>query len=1590
MDASSESGNRRRAAWQGSSSSSSPTSLSRKTSQRWQKRQPGSTQTEYNNARRSIALQRIGWTVVSLGLLLGFLWIFFDTKPAVPLILVVAPQHSYEDSIYGDSFGNQAPFNNDLDTLRSLRGEDSVWKRGTVWPIDLSSKLATSRRKQYIEGLRNACRETKGGGPGSDTAVIYISCVGAVNSEGQPCLVPPTARNKTAEFDWREIDSEWVPIEQLLQDLVQQEERPRNLVVVFDTCRPTTGQALGVLDGSFAAAFKGISIQQPEKGALGILVSAGPGETSCGGEMEHASVFTATFSDALEGCADKNGDGRVSFLEVSDYMRQEVSGRARRHHGRLQLPIAIPSDIDLDFAVSWTVRVNPKKRTNTRSSETLQWAHNSWQTTEKYEDFNILSRPTEWAELQHTLLRAEQSAIASRESTPTKFRESLDKQLLRLQSPFIAAKQAKALPGVWLSKSARQYASGELEDLQIPTPAESAWQHSPDLSSLKAFTEDWEKRSKSKLLPIELQSHWLLEEQRQRLDLPATPQISDVVKLLNECQKAICQMDVRADKSLDLVQDDVELLDRYRRRAYDLALVDPEASQQACEDAKNPLQSIQEIAAQASQDWTLLNRTAAELPWLVLWWQQLTGVAQDWQPPSSTDWKLVAQSRNLLTAWLSNPGATRPSSISSLDDQLKSLRKTFDEACHELITNTAENPTTLAELRCVLTVPLVPATARQQLIKRERELTQKIAPQSTDPVEQRSPEELSVMARSETGTPSDRWLRRIWLEIDSGWVAPDAFAFGGCGGKRKPTTWNEIARYYGSWGQQIRDAVFNTERPDDSLPKRDIEARMLAVVRGGCSLAPRPSSPYEHCSSSWHNRMVTLAGRTVDDYLSKREHEPEQWYSAAARSYLDLADQIGTPASNRQNIENRLRSLLEPILNLEVESDSDPQEDNQGFTGKVKLVADPTAEPLLPTLSKGIASFWLESKIRAESTSRRQLEQLRLPISFSADTIPPLRFSGQKVTGITARAWFRGHLKTFYFDNNNRIVWKRDSIAKARITVEAEKKQPVNVTFILDCSGSMNPPNGKNRLAPAITSLYTILGELAKSDTCRASVWLYGHRFKEDSKVVKESPYFKESDNDPTADRNPDTDVQQIRSMNDGLKGEPLRLKKQLAPLWGWGQTPLYLALVKAIEKDGGDVPSDAKWKVVVLTDGVNRVLKTEDNPTSIEDVQAAWKKQKNSRQEAPTIDFIALDITPGDEAEKLRNFVTGDLRGNWLEASDESSVTDAYRNFLDLAQWEILDANNDSVAVKELGETAENISPGSYKVHLAKPSKETPFCELELKGGELFELVSNPNELVLWHKSFDGNGERCYRKIPIPGSDSQYWRVAGYLAKRKPVGIVIPLSFEKRESETRSVFSPRPEEFWVEVRPVDSKKMCWVFTEPPFARDKPVPYVNLTVPGWPSDAKKADVRIWFSPDPAIESTHFVSLDEIQKKTARDSFDDIRGVKFSYDLQKLPNGYRLVVSESHNLAAAEESYILPAARLSVQMSGEPCRNVRTIQHAVDNESKRVKHVFDIDDVDDSRIKNMSVKLISRENLKRHCFSIDREESNESFILQVLD
>ncbi|MBX3414346.1 MAG: carboxypeptidase regulatory-like domain-containing protein [Pirellulales bacterium] len=231
----------------------------------------------------------------------------------------------------------------------------------------------------------------------------------------------------------------------------------------------------------------------------------------------------------------------------------------------------------------------------------------------------------------------------------------------------------------------------------------------------------------------------------------------------------------------------------------------------------------------------------------------------------------------------------------------------------------------------------------------------------------------------------------------------------------------------------------------------------------------------------------------------------------------------------------------------------------------------------------------------------------------------------------------------------------------------AEGNVASTITFVLDCSAPMSEPANvatsagdvkgavTMRFDAAREALIAMLNQLAEEGNHEASVILFGHRLAWDGtdepQLMEQTGYLEQTLGfGALAGLMPGDDVEVIRPLGPFGLAELATITERLNVAQPWGESPLYYALVKAMDGFSGRRNS-SQAGIVVLTDGRNKQWLARNR----------WGRDNLGKliESSPVpIHIVSYGASPqgsGTSETELRELVT--LSGGTFKAAERADV---------------------------------------------------------------------------------------------------------------------------------------------------------------------------------------------------------------------------------------------------------------------------------------------------------------------------------------------
>ncbi|HEY5311109.1 MAG TPA: hypothetical protein VIK18_01275, partial [Pirellulales bacterium] len=592
-------------------------------------------------------------------------------------------------------------------------------------------------------------------------------------------------------------------------------------------------------------------------------------------------------------------------------------------------------------------------------------------------------------------------------------------------------------------------------------------------------------------------------------------------------------------------------------------------------------------------------------------------------------------------------------------------------------------------------------------------------------------------------------------------------------------------------------------------------------------------------------------------------------------------------------------------------------------------------------------------------------------------------------------ALFRGHESTtrstlVHATKGLTITHPPTEPADPRITVYGELKQRGALTFILDCSGSMSDVvqldnQKRTRLEVARAALQGLLDDLAASRNYRVAVRVYGHRARWKDRFSNDviyTPYgLKEQQAAINAGQafniHPSNDVERILPMGQFGASQNAAVKLVLDQLQPAGETPLYLAVVQAVEQDfRGE--TEGQPHIVVITDGVNE--QSAGGPPGVitmrQQVEQAFDVH---RAQHIRLDIVGFNVQESEQREKLEDLraIARRTGGGYYSASDPSGLLKALHESLGLSRYVVENSRGELMGEPEnLGSTTELPAPGDrpqqYVVRLVGAQPPVESESLQVIDDEALELyLTKDHQLQM--RRYTGSREQelraSFTDLADPQNPARQVFVGGHVPERQGSAVRFPISVQNADAQH---FSPRPVEAWVEIRPLGASRQQrypeYAFFDLDFEPHRPVPVLSYLAPNWPLKAVKAEIRLWCKFRPT-EPDKIVNVLQLTRDGAA-----------SFRLDALPTTAltlrveRGKTAQDDDRVTLTEQYPVGADSLfQLKVLSDP--PPRRSEHVYYSQGALVRHIFSYSPDDQNDLQRVRLYLTSRSRLLRQAVAL---------------
>lgn len=803
----------------------------------------------------------------------------------------------------------------------------------------------------------------------------------------------------------------------------------------------------------------------------------------------------------------------------------------------------------------------------------------------------------------------------------------------------------------------------------------------------------------------------------------------------------------------------------------------------------------------------------------------------------------------------------------------------------------------------------------------------------------------------------------------------------------------ELLRTIGPQVQAYRDQ--KADRPE---LLRDGLSRADRLVRAAAPFYFRPidEDPTALLRQFDLQRMLLWhCQRTLDDFWGPTRGETTPFFITAAQDYLQVAASLQQSNPSTQWQLEELARLLDSrrkatTTGLQTTADNlllVDQADAVSTTVTIHAGSD------VKSLPDGYATVFLED---GQGIISGALHPRELPLQ-TVDTatgeevkfdLPPGRFAGRG-PDMRAVTLFRGNRFPAPFvlslAGGIAIDYRPQVYQSSQVLLKGRQRKPASVVVILDCSHSLSEEmevegaRGKlTRLEVARMALGSMLDRLATDSDTRVGVLCFGHRLawnlKQPTQLLQQHTYAGPIPDD----LKPFDDVEVVLPLGRFDPSLAAKVTEQLATTLPWGESPIYLSLVQALQQFSNE-PPDSEQSIILITDGVNYQF----NPNAAsrktaDDVLAARGKQ------AISINIVGFGIPSENKAEADREFgrIAKETSGQYFNVNEARALVDSLENLRGPGVWHL----------RETGGADRHANVGTSIIVRPPPAVPTGFIaafdrlsqSIELAGGEALELQISRDRERLESVRYELNSPRFLPLIqfsqqgpqltPQPASvaEPQQESTGVILGIHRPTRLREGVQFEVSIQREDQAVLPRPAEVWLEISPVIPAGRTApgnsIFYDANYEPKTPVPVLKWLSPAWPADARQARVQFWCKSQPTLPLIEVPIGPTMTRAAAHTiAIPQLPGVSYQIR-QQIGDEFQVGVVERHSVDSGGVDQVKVGLNCAVQ----PLR----IVHRFDHHNRLVLHTFYFRKADAELAAKGTVRFWSRADLQKGAWRLE--------------
>lgn len=664
----------------------------------------------------------------------------------------------------------------------------------------------------------------------------------------------------------------------------------------------------------------------------------------------------------------------------------------------------------------------------------------------------------------------------------------------------------------------------------------------------------------------------------------------------------------------------------------------------------------------------------------------------------------------------------------------------------------------------------------------------------------------------------------------------------------------------GKLWDEWRKAVQPISGHEDASPFE--QSFLVAHSRQGLWADSEASAAVNQFAAQWRQlQLLRAASIVLDDYWQWDDSDTEPYFAMEAERLLKEAESIrSTPkdepfiAAIREKIKQRRQAAMKPFeftVEWKLRSSSQQIPGWESFVRQTTLGQGmPAGEAFVPSGGNSTSPSMLTIG------SNRIAQSLGVVLGDPVETwTPSITFRGRRYSGKPFPA-NTAAITTASFDRDRRTSF----------IIHDGRKQKRARTVILDCSASMAERIATEGIGTSSVSLPVVpnsseamdKNSVSKLDAARVALrqvleqwrggddWvgfsLFGHRVASSPgagnllqvKYMRAFPFPQ--------DLQAYDDVETVLSVGRFGDAEFASVLERLNHLVPWGQTPLYMAILDALERMRTVDPALPR-DIVVVSDGRNYQF----NPPVERNIPLEWVIDV-AREQSVRIHLIGFGI-PADEmweATQQYQRLASETGGTVvMQVADAMTLVQNFKAHEFPFQYQL-----------QLPESEPIVAQANQEVQLPLPrTMNTPLTIdfggdrkiIPISQGAAIQMRTDSGKLV----STGYTGRPVELRTPL----------VDRLGRATPFVLVISRPIVERDvlhwefslERTDGEISQRPRNVLLEIEPKrdgssmdpGSSSRVYASTETNWKTHSSVPTLSMATANWPQDTAEAELRFW-------------------------------------------------------------------------------------------------------------------------------------------------